>query len=209
MMSTHDSEARQHFLNSDDRESSDASVELPELTKRGSLAENINDDDDVSDPRSPSSPFGHEDEPKQCRELPHSPKKSAIYSIIFMLGAQVFSASMNVSIRLLENAATHLHPLQVSIRASNPHHWPVCGQMDERILIVCIWQILFVRMGVTALCITLWLLRENKPDSILGHKENRRLLFVRAIGGFLGVFGLYCRYSFVTYMNQVMLTSLP
>lgn len=44
---------------------------------------------------------------------PSSPKRSSTHAILFMLGAQVFSASMNVSVRLLENTSTHLHPLQV------------------------------------------------------------------------------------------------
>lgn len=53
-------------------------------------------------------------------------------------------------------------------------------------------QILFVRMSVTTLGITLWLWKQQKPSNILGKKENRLLLLVRAFGGFLGVFGLYC-----------------
>lgn len=47
-------------------------------------------------------------------------------------------------------------------------------------------------MSITTLGITLWLWRQNKPNNILGKKENRVLLLVRAFGGFLGVFGLYC-----------------
>lgn len=47
-------------------------------------------------------------------------------------------------------------------------------------------------MSVTTIGITLWLWRNQKPNSILGRKENRLLLLVRAFGGFLGVFGLYC-----------------
>ncbi|KAF3769534.1 hypothetical protein M406DRAFT_16560, partial [Cryphonectria parasitica EP155] len=75
---------------------------------------------------------------------------SATYAIIFMLGAQVFSASMNVSIRLLESASTHLHPL----------------------------QILFVRMSITTLGLTLWLWTQNKPSNILGRRENHSLLYL-------------------------------
>lgn len=47
-------------------------------------------------------------------------------------------------------------------------------------------------MSVTSLGITLWLWRQNKPNNILGKRDNRLLLLVRAFGGFLGVFGLYC-----------------
>lgn len=48
-------------------------------------------------------------------------------------------------------------------------------------------------MSVTMLGITAWLWKQNKPDNILGKRENRKLLLVRALGGFLGVFGLYCK----------------
>lgn len=58
-------------------------------------------------------------------------------------------------------------------------------------------QILFVRMSVTTFGITFWLWRQKKPNTILGRKENRPLLLLRAFGGFLGVFGLYCMYGFL------------
>lgn len=47
-------------------------------------------------------------------------------------------------------------------------------------------------MSVTTLGITMWLWKQHKPNNILGKRENRLLLLVRAFGGFLGVFGLYC-----------------
>lgn len=47
-------------------------------------------------------------------------------------------------------------------------------------------------MSITTLGITMWLWRQKKANNILGKKDNRLLLLVRAFGGFLGVFGLYC-----------------
>lgn len=47
-------------------------------------------------------------------------------------------------------------------------------------------------MSVTTFGITFWLWRQKKPHAILGKKDNRPLLLLRALGGFLGVFGLYC-----------------
>lgn len=47
-------------------------------------------------------------------------------------------------------------------------------------------------MSVTTFAITFWLWRQEKPNAILGKKNNRPLLLLRAFGGFLGVFGLYC-----------------
>lgn len=68
-------------------------------------------------------------------------------------------------------------------------------------------QILFVRMSVTSLGITSWLWRQNKPNNIVGKRENCLLLLVRAFGGFLGVFGLYCasaRFSQLAYIQQLI-----
>lgn len=47
-------------------------------------------------------------------------------------------------------------------------------------------------MSITTLGVTAWLWKQNKPNNIVGKRENRKLLLVRAFGGFLGVFGLYC-----------------
>lgn len=156
-------EALRLFLEShEDDDSRDGSVELREL-KHGHDGDDCHGDD-VSAPLGSESDLSGDDHDGTPFFQEPPQKKPATYAIAFMLAAQVFSASMNVSIRLLENASTHLHPL----------------------------QILFVRMSVTALGITLWLWRQNKPKNILGRRENRLLLIVRAFGGFLGVFGLYC-----------------
>lgn len=156
-------EALRPFLEShEDDDSRDGSVELREL-KHDHDGDDSHDDD-VSAPLGSESDLSGDDHDGTPFFQESPQKKPATYAIALMLAAQVFSASMNVSIRLLENASTHLHPL----------------------------QILFVRMSVTTLGITLWLWRQNKPKNILGRRENRLLLIVRAFGGFLGVFGLYC-----------------
>lgn len=117
-MGMRDEGALQPFLNGHDHEPRDASLELPELHHRI-----IHDDDNdtvestlLSSPPSlsgsPSLQF-QSAEDKHVLDNPPPPKRPAAYAIVFMLGAQVFSASMNVSIRLLENTSTQLHPLQV------------------------------------------------------------------------------------------------
>lgn len=99
------------FLNGDDSSSSrDGSLELPELNTKLAYQR---DSHEETPPTSPSEQCEFE-EPTALSHKPPA-KRPATYAIAFMLGAQVFSASMNVSIRLLENASTHLHPLQVSI----------------------------------------------------------------------------------------------
>lgn len=103
-MSINEKEALRPFLRGDHDgdDSRDGSLELLELARHDTCTE------DPADDSRPSS-SGHD----SVNEKPQPPKKPATYAIIFMLGAQVFSASMNVSIRLLENTSTHLHPLQV------------------------------------------------------------------------------------------------
>lgn len=164
-MAVYEKGPHEPFLHGDSSSSSSSragSLELPVLnTKLGYHRQHHGD----TPPTSPSDQLEFE----EATTLPHKPhppaKRSATYAILFMLAAQVFSASMNVSIRLLENASTHLHP----------------------------FQILFVRMSVTTLGITMWLWKQHKPNNILGKRDNRLLLLVRAFGGFLGVFGLYCK----------------
>ncbi|KUI65110.1 hypothetical protein VM1G_00079 [Cytospora mali] len=175
-------ESLQPFLNGHDYDSRDASLELPELSHRTTHNDNNHNADSAlslpsSSSRGPSEQFEFA-EGKHVLEKPLPPKRPAAYAIAFMLGAQVFSASMNVSIRLLENTSTQLHPL----------------------------QILFVRMSITTLGITAWLWKQNKPDNILGKRENRKLLLVRAFGGFLGVFGLYYSLRYLNLSEATVIT---
>lgn len=106
-MGINEKEALKPFLHSDhdSDDSRDVSIELSDLSRSSQDADN---DTITDDSRSLTS--DHD----LVMEKPQLPKKPATYAIMFMLGAQVFSASMNVSIRLLENASTHLHPLQAS-----------------------------------------------------------------------------------------------
>lgn len=113
-MAKHEQEARQPFLDGDyEEDSADDSIELPELSDRSTRHQ--------ADfrPAPKSKPISHQPGPENggngvpFHKPPISPRRPATYAILFMLGAQIFSAFMNVSIRLLENASTHLHPLQV------------------------------------------------------------------------------------------------
>lgn len=118
-MAVHEKEeALQPFLNSDrgSDDSRDGSLELPELTRHGKhIVRHTPDQDDSTRP----STSEHLGVVRFEEKLPLL-KRPATYAIFLMLGAQIFSASMNVSIRLLENASTHLHPLQVSIPFADP-----------------------------------------------------------------------------------------
>lgn len=116
-MDVHEKEVLQPFLHGDHSGGEsyrDASLELTELTHRAT-------DTDRQHAAGDSPDDGNDDGGEALGEKPPVPgKRPATYAIVFMLGAQVFSASMNVSIRLLENASTHLHPLQVSVFTLSP-----------------------------------------------------------------------------------------
>jgi hypothetical protein len=54
-------------------------------------------------------------------------------------------------------------------------------------------QILFARMGITVLLASAYMWYAAIPDFPLGQREVRLLLVARGLGGFFGVFGMYCK----------------
>jgi hypothetical protein len=79
--------------------------------------------------------------------------------------SQLFGALMNVTTRLLELEGPE--PLQP-------------------------FQILFARQGITMIFCTLWMWWKEVEDFPWGKIEVRRLLIVRALSGFWGIYGMYC-----------------
>ena len=55
-------------------------------------------------------------------------------------------------------------------------------------------QILFARMTVTFVLSSVYMWHTRVPYFPLGMKEARQLLLFRGVAGFIGVYGLYCRY---------------
>ncbi len=84
--------------------------------------------------------------------------------------AQLFGVMMNVTTRLLEMDGSHgagMHPFQI-----------LFARMTGTLLLSCTYQ---------------WLARvEGAP---FGPKEVRKLLIARGVGGFFGVFGMYCKHD--------------
>ena len=82
--------------------------------------------------------------------------------------AQLFGVMMNVTTRLLEMDGSHgagMHPFQI-----------LFARMTGTLLLSCTYQ---------------WLARvEGAP---FGPKEVRKLLIARGVGGFFGVYGMYCK----------------
>lgn len=88
--------------------------------------------------------------------------------LCYVLLAQVFGCLMNVTTRLLEvegNNGAGMHP----------------------------FQILFVRMTITTVLSTTYMWWTQIPHFPFGLREVRWLLAIRGIGGFFGVFGMYCK----------------
>lgn len=197
-----DKESLQPFLDQE-HDAQDGSFELPELNTNNQIPAGGGRNSSPYDPADGEELSGGRHTIEKPRLIS---RRSCTRAILFMLGAQVFSASMNVSIRLLENTETHLHPLQVSTDFSPPtletrgrQTWTQKELVSKiplsyTILTLPSSQILFVRMSITTIGITAWLWKQQKANNILGRPENRKLLLMRAIGGFLGVFGLYCEF---------------
>jgi hypothetical protein len=110
-------------------------------------------------------------------QVPNTPRtwKSSLQTffhenegLFYVSFSQLFGALMNVTTRLLELEGEGMHP----------------------------FQILFARQGLTCILCTLWLWRCKVDGGMLGKKEVRGLLCVRAVVGFFGIFGMYCMCSF-------------
>lgn len=88
--------------------------------------------------------------------------------LILVLVSQLFGTLMNVTTRMLEvegNNGKGYHP----------------------------FQILFARMGITAVCSSWYMWWARTKDFPFGVKEVRSLLVARGLFGFFGVFGMYCK----------------
>ena len=88
--------------------------------------------------------------------------------LVLVMLAQLFSVMMNVTTRLLEMDGNHgagMHPFQI-----------LFARMTGTLCLSCTYQWL---AGVT-----------NAP---FGPREVRKLLIARGVGGFFGVYGMYCK----------------
>ncbi|KAI9727094.1 MAG: hypothetical protein M1828_007295 [Chrysothrix sp. TS-e1954] len=101
--------------------------------------------------------------------------------LAYVLLAQVFGVSMNVTTRVLEiegNKGAGLHP----------------------------FQILFVRMAITTCLSTFYMWWTSIPHFPLGMREVRWLLLVRGAGGFFGVFGMYYSLLYLPLADATVIT---
>lgn len=94
--------------------------------------------------------------------------------------SQLFGALMNVTTRLLELEGDGMHP----------------------------FQILFVRMGITAAFCCIWMHYKKVEDFPLGAKGIRRLLVARGLTGFFGIYGMYYSLQYLPVADAVVITFL-
>ena len=90
--------------------------------------------------------------------------------LALVLLSQLFGTCMNIGTRLLEN--------------------PGEGEDGEGGMHP--FQIIFARMSVTTIMSITYMWYTKTPDFPFGAKGIRLLLIARGVGGFFGVFGLYC-----------------
>jgi hypothetical protein len=127
----------------------------------------------------------------QSRYPSHSPIPSKTWRVAFRLFwqrnrglglvtmSQFFGALMNAATRLLELDGEGMHPFQV----------------------------LFVRMGLTMILCCVYMWYTKVPYFPLGKKEVRKLLVLRGLSGFFGIFGMYCK-SLLPYLQRFQNSSL-
>jgi len=104
------------------------------------------------------------------------------YGLMLVLIAQFFATMMNVTTGLLEDDG-------------------VGGGMHP-------FQILFARMSITVLISLAYMWWSGTPDWPFGAKGIRWLLVFRGVGGFWGVFGLYCTSNVLSLHSSLVYFSI-
>jgi drug/metabolite transporter (DMT)-like permease len=94
--------------------------------------------------------------------------------------SQLFGALMNLSARLLELDGSGMHPFQV----------------------------LLIRQGLTAICCLLYMWWTQIPNYPVGPKEVRKLLVLRGISGFFGIYGMWYSMMYLPLADATVITFL-
>jgi drug/metabolite transporter (DMT)-like permease len=129
--------------------------------------------------------------------------------MVLVLMAQMFAASMNVMTQILEIHSA-MHPFQV--RTGKNRYmglYPIlfynlCSSQSRYTNNL---QILFARMSITAIASYLYMYWASTP-SPLGTKPVRGLLLLRAVFGFMGVYGLYYSVQYLPLSEATVITFL-
>ncbi|KAI2611700.1 uncharacterized protein GGS25DRAFT_520011 [Hypoxylon fragiforme] len=99
---------------------------------------------------------------------------------LLMFAAQLFGALMNLTARILEVEEGGMHPM----------------------------RLLFVRQAMTALGASFYILWKRIPHGLLGHKDVRWLLLLRAFCGFFGIYGMWYSVKYIPLAEATVITFL-
>ncbi|KAI9731688.1 MAG: hypothetical protein M1834_004477 [Cirrosporium novae-zelandiae] len=109
--------------------------------------------------------------------------------VVLVLLAELFSALMNTTARLLQTAPS---PSRDGTKREGMHTF----------------QILFARMSVTCLFSTAYLWYRNVPNFLLGAQGVRGLLVFRGTAGFIGIYGFYYSLRYLAVAEATIITFL-
>ncbi|KAK9460154.1 uncharacterized protein V1516DRAFT_679077 [Lipomyces oligophaga] len=101
--------------------------------------------------------------------------------LLLVASGQLFSSTMNLLARILEvNSKPPFHAL----------------------------QIVFVRMSITTICCTLYMIYRKVPDAPFGPRTIRSLLVARGMVGFFGLFGMYYSLTYLSLSDATVISFL-
>ncbi|KAI1171326.1 hypothetical protein F4777DRAFT_63745 [Nemania sp. FL0916] len=99
---------------------------------------------------------------------------------IYVFSAQFFGALMNLFARLLEVSEdeTKIHPM----------------------------QLLFWRQLITTIICTIYIIKTQIPNGVLGHRDVRWLLVARGVSGFFGIYGVWYSIQYLPLSEATVIT---
>jgi drug/metabolite transporter (DMT)-like permease len=124
---------------------------------------------------------------QQQQHQQHGPRSSALRRFwdknkpaVLVASAQLFGALMNLSARLLELDGAGMHPFQV----------------------------LLIRQTLTATCCLLYMWYSRTPDFPCGPRGLRKLLALRGVSGFFGIYGMWYSMMYLPLADATVITFL-
>lgn len=100
--------------------------------------------------------------------------------MLLIIVAQFFFVCMNLGVKQLDSLDVPMHTLELIV----------------------------VRMVITLVCCLLYMVAMKIPDPILGPKGVRRLLLIRGLCGFFGLFGMYYSLQYLSLADATVLSFL-
>ncbi|KAG8931000.1 hypothetical protein FRC02_003368 [Tulasnella sp. 418] len=70
------------------------------------------------------------------------------------------------------------------------------------------FELIGIRMALTWICATSWMLYNKVPHPILGPPDIRKWLIIRGVSGFFGIFGIYFSVQYLSLSDATVITFL-